>query len=152
MFHLPVVWGRRTWRECCVDPSNEVKFLFNGNTLILFAFFFFFLQASSPGDENNSDANSLSSDMLSIILHEDSCSGSGSATSGSMGSGSNGCGTSASGTSNSGTSKSRTSASGASGSGTGLCHHIHGLNSKHLTYRIKLDSYWFVITFSLCIW
>ncbi|XP_076000671.1 period circadian protein homolog 2 isoform X1 [Genypterus blacodes] len=76
-------------------------------------------QASSPGDGNNSDANSSSSDMLSIILHEDSCSGSGSATSGSMGSGSNGCGTSASGTSNSGTSKSRTSASGASGSGTG---------------------------------
>ncbi|XP_042352927.1 period circadian protein homolog 2 isoform X2 [Plectropomus leopardus] len=72
-------------------------------------------EASSRGDENNSDANSSSSDMLDIILHEDS----GSATSGSMGSGSNGCGTSASGTSNSGTSKSRTSASGTSGSGTG---------------------------------
>ncbi|GAA6234465.1 period circadian protein homolog 2-like isoform X1 [Lates japonicus] len=75
-------------------------------------------EASSRGDGNNSDANSSSSDMLDIILHEDSCSGTGSATSGSMGSGSNGCGTSASGTSNSGTSKSRTSASGASASGT----------------------------------
>ncbi|XP_049453641.1 period circadian protein homolog 2 isoform X2 [Epinephelus fuscoguttatus] len=77
-------------------------------------------EASSRGDGNNSDANSSSSDMLDIILHEDS----GSATSGSMVSGSNGCGTSASGTSNSGTSnsgtsKSRTSASGTSGSGTG---------------------------------
>lgn len=76
------------------------------------------LQASSRGDGNNSDANSSSSDMLDIILHEDSCSGTGSATSGSMGSRSNGCGTSASGTSNSGTSKSRTSASGTSASGT----------------------------------
>uniref|UniRef100_A0A3B4U0C2 Period circadian protein homolog 2 n=1 Tax=Seriola dumerili TaxID=41447 RepID=A0A3B4U0C2_SERDU len=75
-------------------------------------------EASSRGDGNNSDANSLSSDMLDIILHEDSCSGTGSATSGSMGSGSNGCGTSASGTSNSRTSKSRTSASGTSASGT----------------------------------
>ncbi|TMS10246.1 Period circadian protein-like protein 2 [Larimichthys crocea] len=75
-------------------------------------------QASSRGDGNNSDVNSSSSDMLDIILHEDSCSGTGSATSGSMGSGSNGCGTSASGTSNSGTSKSRTSGSGTSASGT----------------------------------
>ncbi|XP_034412208.1 period circadian protein homolog 2 isoform X2 [Cyclopterus lumpus] len=75
-------------------------------------------EASSRGDGNNSDANSLSSGMLDIILHEDSCSGTGSATSGSIGSGSNG-GTSNSGTSNSGTSKSRTSASGTSGSGTG---------------------------------
>ncbi|XP_035526409.1 period circadian protein homolog 2 isoform X5 [Morone saxatilis] len=75
-------------------------------------------EASSRGDGNNSDVNSSSSDMLDIILHEDSCSGTGSATSGSMGSGSNGCGTSASGTSNSGTSKSRTSASGGSASGT----------------------------------
>ncbi|XP_034558625.1 period circadian protein homolog 2 isoform X2 [Notolabrus celidotus] len=75
-------------------------------------------EASSRGDGNNSDLNSTSSDMLDIILHEDSCSGTGSATSGSMGSGSNGCGTSASGTSNSGTSKSRTSGSGASASGT----------------------------------
>ncbi|KAL6104575.1 per2 [Pungitius sinensis] len=71
-------------------------------------------EASSRGDGNNSDANSLSSDMLDIILHEDSCSGTGSLTSGSIGSGSNGCGTSAS-----GTSQSRTSASGTSGSGTG---------------------------------
>ncbi|KAM4728951.1 period circadian protein homolog 2 isoform 2-T3 [Anableps anableps] len=62
---------------------------------------------------NNSDAISTSSDMLDIILQEDSCSGTGSATSGSMGSGSNGFGTSAS-----GMSKSRTSASGASASGT----------------------------------
>ncbi|KAM7400628.1 hypothetical protein PAMA_005022 [Pampus argenteus] len=75
-------------------------------------------QASSRGDGNNSDANTSSSDMLDIILHEDSCSGTGSATSGSMGFGSNGCETSASGTSNSGTSKSRTSASGTSASGT----------------------------------
>ncbi|XP_070775653.1 period circadian protein homolog 2 [Enoplosus armatus] len=75
-------------------------------------------EASSRCDGNNSDVNSSSSDMLDIILHEDSCSGTGSATSGSMGSGSNGCGTSASGTSNSGTSKSRTSASGGSASGT----------------------------------
>lgn len=82
----------------------------NGTSLM-----FVFPQASSPGDGNNSDINTLSSDMLDIILHEDSCS----ATSGSMGSGSNGCGTSASGTSNSGTSKSRESASGTSGSGTG---------------------------------
>lgn len=81
-------------------------------TLLMFVF----SQASSRGDGNNSDINSLSSDMLDIILHEDSCS----ATSGSMGSGSNGCGTSASGTSNSGTSKSRESASGTSGSATGL--------------------------------
>ncbi|KAM6918615.1 period circadian protein homolog 2 [Xenentodon cancila] len=66
---------------------------------------------SSHGDGNNSDANSSSSDMFDIILQEDSCSGTGSATSGSMGSGSNVCGTSASGTSNS-----RTSASGTSGS------------------------------------
>uniref|UniRef100_A0A665T7N4 Period circadian protein homolog 2 n=1 Tax=Echeneis naucrates TaxID=173247 RepID=A0A665T7N4_ECHNA len=62
-------------------------------------------QTSSRGDGNNSDANSSSSDLFDIILHEDSCSGTGSATSESMGSGSNGCGTSASGTSNSGTSK-----------------------------------------------
>ncbi|XP_022058826.2 period circadian protein homolog 2 isoform X1 [Acanthochromis polyacanthus] len=71
-------------------------------------------ETSSRGDGNNSDANSSSSDMLDIILQEDSCSGTGSATSGSMGSRSNGCGTSAS-----GTSKSRTSASGTSASGTG---------------------------------
>ncbi|XP_059199890.1 period circadian protein homolog 2 [Centropristis striata] len=76
-------------------------------------------EASSQGYGNNSDANSLSSDLLDIIPDEDSCSGTGSATSGSLGSGSNGCGTSASGTYNSGTSKSRMSASGTSGSGTG---------------------------------
>ncbi|KAK7945625.1 hypothetical protein WMY93_001353 [Mugilogobius chulae] len=68
-------------------------------------------QINSRCDGNNSDANSSSSDMFDVILHEDSCSGTGSATSGSMGSASNGCGTS------SGTSKSRTSASGGSASG-----------------------------------
>uniref|UniRef100_A0A8C4GEI6 Period circadian protein homolog 2 n=1 Tax=Dicentrarchus labrax TaxID=13489 RepID=A0A8C4GEI6_DICLA len=87
--------------------KGAIKLLFNGTALM-----FLFLQASSRGDGNNSDVNSSSSDMLDIILHEDSCSGTGSATSGSMGSGSNGCGTSASGTSNSGTSKSRTSSEG----------------------------------------
>ncbi|XP_062261192.1 period circadian protein homolog 2 isoform X2 [Platichthys flesus] len=81
-------------------------------------------EASSRGSGNTSDANSLSSGMLDILLQEDSYSGTGSATSGSMGSGSNGRGTSASGTSNSRTSNSRTSGSGVSasvisGSGTG---------------------------------
>ncbi|XP_037538190.1 period circadian protein homolog 2 [Nematolebias whitei] len=71
-------------------------------------------ERSSHDETNNSDANSTSSDMLDILLQEDSCSGTGSATSGSMGSGSNGCGTSAS-----GMSKSRTSASPASGSFAG---------------------------------
>ncbi|XP_072220541.1 period circadian protein homolog 2 isoform X2 [Leuresthes tenuis] len=79
-------------------------------------------QRSLHGDGNNSDVNSSSSDMLDIILQEDSCSGTGSATSGSMASGSNGCGTSASGTSKSRTSASGASASGASASGTsGSC-------------------------------
>ncbi|XP_072297588.1 period circadian protein homolog 2 [Eucyclogobius newberryi] len=73
-------------------------------------------EINSRGNGNNSDANSSSSDMFEVILHEDSRSGTGSATSGSMGSASNGCGTS-SGTSNSRTSKSRTSASGGSASG-----------------------------------
>lgn len=91
-------------------PVSKPVFFGNGTSLV-----FVFSQASSRGDGNNSDMNSLSSDMLDIILQEDSCS----ATSGSMGSGSNGCRTSASGTSNSGTSKSRESASGTSGSGTG---------------------------------
>ncbi|XP_026004464.1 period circadian protein homolog 2 isoform X3 [Astatotilapia calliptera] len=63
-------------------------------------------ETSSQCDANNSDANSSSSDMLNIILQEDSFSGTGSATSGSMG-----YRTSASGTSNSGTSEGRTSAS-----------------------------------------
>ncbi|XP_061549040.1 period circadian protein homolog 2-like [Phycodurus eques] len=76
-------------------------------------------EASSRGDGNNSDDNSSSSDMLDIILQEDSCSGTGSATSESMRSRSNGCGTSASGTSNSRTSNSGASASRISGSGTG---------------------------------
>ncbi|XP_035491009.2 period circadian protein homolog 2 isoform X2 [Scophthalmus maximus] len=94
------VCGRLSWDKVCSRLSAYSK------------------EASSRGDGNNSDANSSSSGMLDILLQEDSCSGTGSATSGSMGSGSNGCGTSASGTSNSGTSKSRTSASGASASGT----------------------------------
>ncbi|XP_032421487.1 period circadian protein homolog 2 isoform X2 [Xiphophorus hellerii] len=64
---------------------------------------------------NNSDVISTSSDMLDIILQEDSCS----ATSGSMGSGSNGFGTSASGMSKGRTSASSASASGASGSFSG---------------------------------
>uniref|UniRef100_A0AAQ4QR73 Period circadian clock 2 n=1 Tax=Gasterosteus aculeatus aculeatus TaxID=481459 RepID=A0AAQ4QR73_GASAC len=83
------------------------------------------METDSRGDGNNSDANSLSSDMLDIILHEDSCSGTGSLTSGSIGSGSNGCGTSAS-----GTSQSRTSASGTSGSGTGYHSGVSG-SSKY---------------------
>ncbi|XP_043989696.1 period circadian protein homolog 2 isoform X1 [Gambusia affinis] len=68
---------------------------------------------------NNSDVISTSSDMLDIILQEDSCSGTGSATSGSLGSGSNGFGTSASGMSKSRTSASSASASGASSSFSG---------------------------------
>lgn len=91
------------------DSRVQTSVLCDGTSLV-----FVFSQTSSRGDGNNSDMNSLSSDMLDIILQEDSCS----ATSGSMGSGSNGCRTS-SGTSNSGTSKSRESASGTSGSGTG---------------------------------
>ncbi|XP_072525488.1 period circadian protein homolog 2 isoform X3 [Salminus brasiliensis] len=66
----------------------------------------------STADGNHCDALSSSSDLLDILLLEDSRSGTGSATSGSMGSGSNGCGTSACGT----------SASGGSASGTGSSH------------------------------
>ncbi|XP_071781200.1 period circadian protein homolog 2 isoform X2 [Centroberyx gerrardi] len=102
-------------------------------------------EASLPGDGNNSDANSSSSDMLDILLHEDSRSGTGSATSGSMGSGSNGCGTSASGTSNSGTSnsrtsKSRTSNSGTSGSGTGSnnsSNYFGSVDSSQNSQKVK---------------
>ncbi|XP_074507414.1 period circadian protein homolog 2 isoform X2 [Sebastes fasciatus] len=107
-------------------------------------------EASSRGDGNTSDANSLSSDMLDIILHEDSCSGTGSATSGSIGSGSNGCvtsasgtsnsGTSNSGTSNSGTSKSRMSASGTSGSGTGSnnsSNYFGSVDSSQNSQKVK---------------
>ncbi|KAI4809076.1 hypothetical protein KUCAC02_017991 [Chaenocephalus aceratus] len=103
-------------------------------------------QTSSHGDGNNSDGNSFSSDMLDIILHEDS----GSADSGSMGSGSNGCGTSASGTSNSrtsnsrtsnsGTSKSRTSASGTSGSGKGSnnsSNYFGSVDSSQISQKVK---------------
>ncbi|KAM6989306.1 period circadian protein homolog 2 [Tautogolabrus adspersus] len=107
----PSVCERLSWDKVCSRLSSCSK------------------EASSRGDGNNSDVNSSSSDMLDIILHEDSCSGTGSATSGSMGSGSNGCGTSASGTSNSGTSKSRTSASGASASGTGSNNSINYFGS-----------------------
>uniref|UniRef100_G3PJQ0 Period circadian clock 2 n=1 Tax=Gasterosteus aculeatus aculeatus TaxID=481459 RepID=G3PJQ0_GASAC len=89
-------------------------------------------QASSRGDGNNSDANSLSSDMLDIILHEDSCSGTGSLTSGSIGSGSNGCGTSAS-----GTSQSRTSASGTSGSGTGSSKYFGSVDSSQNSKKVN---------------
>uniref|UniRef100_A0A3P8XP44 Period circadian protein homolog 2 n=1 Tax=Esox lucius TaxID=8010 RepID=A0A3P8XP44_ESOLU len=63
---------------------------------------------NSPGDSNQSDANSSSSDLLDILLHSDSHSGTSSATSGSMGSRSNGCGISAR-TSNSRTSNNRSS-------------------------------------------
>ncbi|XP_051943622.1 period circadian protein homolog 2 isoform X3 [Hippocampus zosterae] len=75
-------------------------------------------EASSRGDGNNSDNNSSSSDMLDIIMQEDSCSGSGSATSGSVRSRSNGCGTSASGTSNS------------RASGSGISASVEGSNSS----------------------
>uniref|UniRef100_A0A8B9I093 Period circadian protein homolog 2 n=1 Tax=Astyanax mexicanus TaxID=7994 RepID=A0A8B9I093_ASTMX len=70
------------------------------------------LREGSTADGHHCDALSSSSDMLDILLLEDSRSGTGSATSGSMGSGSNGCGTSACGT----------SASGGSASGTGSSH------------------------------
>ncbi|XP_010882302.3 period circadian protein homolog 2 isoform X1 [Esox lucius] len=86
-------------------------------------------EVNSPGDSNQSDANSSSSDLLDILLHSDSHSGTSSATSGSMGSRSNGCGISArtsnsrtsnnSGTSGCRTAASGTSASAGSGSGTG---------------------------------
>lgn len=74
------------------------------------------LQVECPGDGAHSDGNSSTSDLLDILLqeHEDSHSGTDSATSGSMGSGSgsgsgsNGCGTSASGASGSRASGSRT--------------------------------------------
>ncbi|XP_066508082.1 period circadian protein homolog 2-like [Hoplias malabaricus] len=67
---------------------------------------------TSTGDGYHCDALSSSSDLLDILLLEDSRSGTGSATSGSMGSGSNGFGNSACGT----------SASGGSASGTGSSH------------------------------
>uniref|UniRef100_A0AAR2K4F5 Period circadian protein homolog 2 n=1 Tax=Pygocentrus nattereri TaxID=42514 RepID=A0AAR2K4F5_PYGNA len=50
---------------------------------------------SSTGNGHHCDTLSSSSDLLDILLLEDSRSGTGSATSGSMGCGSNGCGTSA---------------------------------------------------------
>uniref|UniRef100_A0AAY4EWM3 Period circadian protein homolog 2 n=1 Tax=Denticeps clupeoides TaxID=299321 RepID=A0AAY4EWM3_9TELE len=66
-------------------------------------------EIESPGDDHQSDGNSSSSDLLDILMPEDSRSGTGSATSGSMGSGSNGFGTSASGASASGTGSSHNS-------------------------------------------
>lgn len=141
------------YRTQC-SPTGNNKF---ATTFKCLLFNVVFVQTSSRGDGNNSDVNSLSSDMLDIILHEDSCS----ATSGSMGSGSNGCGTSASGTSNSGTSKSRASASRTSGSGTGLffffltpslVNNVHSRIScptdfvSLLTYSTELNTYLFVIT------
>uniref|UniRef100_A0A672S4F4 Period circadian protein homolog 1-like n=1 Tax=Sinocyclocheilus grahami TaxID=75366 RepID=A0A672S4F4_SINGR len=70
------------------------------------------LNDSSEVNESNQDATSTSSDMLDLLLQEDSrsgtgsaASGSGSSGSGSFGSGSNGCSTSGSGTSDSNTSK-----------------------------------------------
>jgi len=66
-------------------------------------------------DAQNSDALSMSSVLLDILLQEDACSGTGSASSGSgvsaaaesLGSGSNGCGMSGSRTGNSGSEYSR---------------------------------------------
>ncbi|XP_023674587.1 period circadian protein homolog 2-like isoform X3 [Paramormyrops kingsleyae] len=59
------------------------------------------LQPVSPVCEGHySDGHSSSSDLLDILLQEDSRSGTGSATSGSLGSGSNGCGRGSSHTSN----------------------------------------------------
>ncbi|XP_064194336.1 period circadian protein homolog 2-like isoform X7 [Anguilla rostrata] len=58
---------------------------------------------------SHSDANSTLSDLMDILLQEDSRSGTGSATSGSLGSRSNGCGGSASGGSASGTGSSHVS-------------------------------------------
>ncbi|KAJ8389590.1 hypothetical protein AAFF_G00118270 [Aldrovandia affinis] len=72
-------------------------------------------EAGSNGDGQHSDANSHLSDLLDILLQEDSSSGTGSATSGSLGSRYNGCGT---------------SASGASGSGTGSSH-VSNNSSKY---------------------
>uniref|UniRef100_A0A9J7YEV4 Period circadian clock 1a n=1 Tax=Cyprinus carpio carpio TaxID=630221 RepID=A0A9J7YEV4_CYPCA len=70
------------------------------------------LNDSSEVNESNQDAMSTSSDMLDLLLQEDSrsgtgsaASGSGSSGSGSFGSGSNGCSTSGSGTRSSNTSK-----------------------------------------------
>ncbi|KAJ4936842.1 hypothetical protein JOQ06_001428 [Pogonophryne albipinna] len=118
------VCGRLSWDKVCSRRSCSKE-------------------TSSLGDGNNSDGNSFSSDMLDIILHEDSGSGS-------MGSGSNGCGTSASGTSNSrtsnsrtsnsGTSKSRTSASGTSGSGQGSnnsSNYFGSVDSSQISQKVK---------------
>ncbi|XP_033883413.3 period circadian protein homolog 2-like isoform X2 [Acipenser ruthenus] len=62
------------------------------------------IEGESPGEGQVSDVLSSSSDLLDILLQEDSRSGTGSANSGSLGSGSNGCGTSGSGTGSSQTS------------------------------------------------
>ncbi|XP_005912815.1 period circadian protein homolog 2 isoform X4 [Haplochromis burtoni] len=88
-------------------------------------------ETSSQCDANNSDANSSSSDMLNIILQEDSFSGTGSATSGSMG-----YRTSASGTSNSGTSEGRTSASAVSES-TNSSKYFGSVDSSLHSQKVK---------------
>ncbi|XP_053506973.1 period circadian protein homolog 2 isoform X2 [Ictalurus furcatus] len=67
------------------------------------------IETEDADDMHHCDAFSLSSDLLDILMLEDSRSGTGSATSGSMGSAFNGCGTSACG-------------SGGSASGTGSSH------------------------------
>nr|XP_046178187.1 period circadian protein homolog 2-like isoform X2 [Oncorhynchus gorbuscha] len=93
-------------------------------------------QVGSPGNGNHSDVNSSSSDLLDILLHSDSRSGTSSGTSGSMGFSSNACGTSAR-TSNSRMSNNSrtlgcgTSASGVSGSGTVSSSHTSNNNSSN---------------------
>lgn len=67
---------------------------------------FYVVLQEDADDMHHCDTFSLSSDLLDILMLEDSRSGTGSATSGSMGSAFNGCGTSACG-------------SGGSASGTG---------------------------------
>ncbi|XP_064794858.1 period circadian protein homolog 2 isoform X2 [Oncorhynchus masou masou] len=95
-----------------------------------------FQQVGSPGNGNHSDINSSSSDLLDILLHSDSRSGTSSGTSGSMGFSSNGCGTSAR-TSNRGMSNNNrtlgcgTSASGVSGSGTVSSSHTCNNSSNY---------------------
>ncbi|XP_052333012.1 period circadian protein homolog 2 isoform X2 [Oncorhynchus keta] len=100
-------------------------------------------QVGSPGNGNHSDVNSSSSDLLDILLHSDSRSGTSSGTSGSMGFSSNACGTSAR-TSNSRMSNNSrtlgcgTSASGVSGSGTVSSRHTSNNNSSN--YFGTMDS------------
>ncbi|KAM9460124.1 period circadian protein homolog 2-like isoform 4-T4 [Salvelinus alpinus] len=98
-------------------------------------------EVGSPGNGNHSDVNSSSNDLLDILLHSDSRSGTSSGTSGSMGFSSNGCATSArtsnSGMSNKGgtlgcrTSAIGESASGVSGSGTVSNSHTSNNSSNY---------------------